>query len=57
MEIPEDEPGVVYWIYDNDIEDTMVEVCRALKDIGINVTVSIIRSFSPERYDFKFKRT
>jgi hypothetical protein len=56
MEIPEDEPGVVYWVYDNEIEDTMEEVCKALKDIGINVTVDIKRCFPPERVDFEFKR-
>jgi hypothetical protein len=49
-------PGEVVWIYDCDIGDTMDDVVKALKEIGVKVKVSIVREFPPERFDFKFEK-
>jgi hypothetical protein len=49
-------PGEVVWIYDYDIVYTMDDVVKALKEIGVNVKVSIVREFPPERFDFKFEK-
>jgi hypothetical protein len=47
--------GGVVWIYDNDICDTMEDVQQALKQIGVDVNVTLVAS-DRERCDFLFEK-
>ena len=53
----EDEPpkGGVVWIYDNDINDFVEDVQKALAEIGVKVKVTYVAS-DRERSDFLFEK-
>jgi hypothetical protein len=49
-------PDEVMWVYDNDICDFMEDVQKTLKEVGVNVKITLSRQFPPERYDFRFEK-